>query len=148
MASKPAGCRRLLAALGLAAAALCLAGAAAASPRAALPDFGPNVIIFDPSMSTGEIKATVDKIAEQQVPDQFGTNRYALLFMPGDYGTPDAPLNFQVGYYTEVAGLGALPGDVNVTGTIDVFNQCDDNNFCTALVNFWRSLSNLTLNVA
>ena len=30
-----------------------------------------------------------------------------------------APLNFQVGYYTEVAGLGSSPNDVTVNGTID-----------------------------
>ena len=47
------------------------------------PDFGPNVLIFDPSMSTSEIQAQVDAIAGQQVSNQFGTERYALLFKPG-----------------------------------------------------------------
>jgi hypothetical protein len=125
---------------------LALTGAAAASPgaaqaAAAVPDFGPNVTIFDPSMSTSAIKATVDAIAAQQVPDQFGSNRFALLFMPGRYGSAADPLNFNVGYYTEVVGLGALPTDVTVTGTIDVHNQCSGPGDCTALVNFWRSLS-------
>ena len=115
---------------------------------AATPDFGPNVKIFDPSMSTSEIKAAVDAIAAQQVPNQFGTQRYALLFKPGTYGSAAAPLNFQVGYYTEVAGLGSSPHDVTVNGTIDVYNQCFGPGDCTALVNFWRSLSNLTINVA
>ena len=58
-------------------------------------------------MSTSEIKATVDAIATQQVSNEFGTQRYALLFMPGTYGSAADPLNFQLGYYTEVAGLGA-----------------------------------------
>src|SRR6185503_6901980 len=31
--------------------------------------------------------------------------------------------------------------------SVYVHNQCDANNFCTALNNFWRSLSNLTINV-
>jgi hypothetical protein len=35
-----------------------------------------------------------------------------------------------------------------VNGTIDVYNQCFGPGDCTALVNFWRSLSNLTINVA
>ena len=74
--------------------------------------------------------------------------RYALLFKPGTYGTAAAPLNFQVGYYTEVAGLGSSPSDVTVNGTIDVYNQCFGPGDCTALVNFWRSLSNLTIQVA
>jgi hypothetical protein len=142
----------LLVVLAVTTAALALTGAAAVSPgaaqaAAAVPDFGPNVKILDPSMSTGAIKATVDAIAAQQVPDQFGSNRYALLFMPGRYGSAADPLNFNVGYYTEVVGLGALPTDVTVTGTIDVHNQCSGPGDCTALVNFWRSLSNLTIDI-
>ncbi len=84
--------------------------AAAAKPPAGQPDFGPNVFVFDPSMPTSQIQATVDAIAAQQVPNQFGTQRYALLFKPGTYGTPQNPLNFQVGYYTSVAGLGRRAG--------------------------------------
>jgi hypothetical protein len=142
-----------LLAIGLVAAALVAPGAAAASPdtvKTAAADsiFGPNVKILDPSMSTSEIKATVDAIAAQQVSAQFGTQRYAVLFKPGTYGSAAAPLNFQVGYYTEVAGLGTSPRDVAVNGTIDVYNQCFGPGDCTALVNFWRSLSNLTINVA
>lgn len=112
----------------------------------AAPDFGPNVLVFDPSMPTSEIQATVNRIGAQQVGNQFGPERYALLFKPGTYGTAATPLNFQVGFYTEVAGLGALPDDVAVNGSIYVHNQCD-NNGCTALDNFWRSLSNLAINV-
>ena len=123
------------------------AGPASATPLAgSQPDFGPNVFVFDPSMTTSQIQATVNAIATQQVPNQFGTQRYALLFKPGTYGTPDDPLNFQVGYYTSVAGLGASPSDVVVNGSIYVHNQCDANG-CVALNNFWRSLSNLTINV-
>src|SRR5712691_3520824 len=143
---------RLVVAITLAAGALAITGATAASGHAvrtaaAVPDFGPNVKIFDPSMSTSRIKATVDAIATQQVSNQFGTQRYAVLFKPGTYGSASAPLNFQVGYYTEVAGLGSSPNDVGVNGTIDVYNQCFPDG-CTALVNFWRSVSNLTINVA
>ena len=31
---------------------------------------------------------------------------------------------FQVGYYTEVAGLGARPTDVTINGHVDVYNRC------------------------
>jgi hypothetical protein len=34
-----------------------------------------------------------------------------------------------------------------IRGTIDAYNQCFSDG-CTALVNFWRSISNLTINVA
>jgi hypothetical protein len=113
--------------------------------QAGAPDFGPNVYIFSPSMPQSQIQATVDSIASQQVGNQFGTQRYALLFEPGTYGSAADPLFFQVGYYTSVAGLGASPGDVVINGAVDSFNQCDSG-FCTSLVNFWRSLSNLTIN--
>jgi hypothetical protein len=111
------------------------------------PNFGPNVIVFNPSMPVSQIQTTVDAIANQQVSNQFGTQRYALLFEPGTYGTAQSPLAFQLGYYTEVAGLGASPGDVIINGHIDVYNQCFSATNCTALVNFWRSLANLTINV-
>src|SRR5437763_17210446 len=121
--------------------------AAAAPPHSGQPDLGPNVLVFDPSMPTSQIQAAVDAIAAQQVPNQFGSQRYALLFKPGTYGTAAHPLNFQVGYYTSVAGLGRSPGDVVVNGSIYVHNQCFGPGDCTALVNFWRSVSNLTINV-
>jgi hypothetical protein len=111
------------------------------------PDFGPNVLIFDPSMPTSQIQATVDAIAAQQVDSEMGTQRYTLLFKPGVYGSASTPLTFQVGYYTEVAGLGASATDVTINGHVDVYNRCLTADNCIALVNFWRSLSNLTINV-
>jgi hypothetical protein len=111
-------------------------------------DFGPNVIIFDPSMPTSEIQAQVDAIYAQQVDDEMGPNRYALLFKPGTYGSAETPLIVKVGYYTEVAGLGLLPTDVVINGHVDVYNRCLTPDNCIALVNFWRSVSNLTINVS
>jgi hypothetical protein len=110
------------------------------------PAFGPNVFIFTPDMPPSEIQAKVDSVATQQVSNQFGTQRYALLFEPGTYGSKTEPLTFQVGYYTSVAGLGVSPGDVVINGAINVSNQCFGANNCIALDNFWRSLSNLTIN--
>jgi hypothetical protein len=124
-----------------------IAAVGAATASSTKPDFGTNVYIFNPSMPQSQIQATVDAVANQQVSNQFGTQRYALLFEPGTYGSSTTPLNFQVGYYTEVAGLGFSPNDVVINGSIDVYNQCFGPNNCIALVNFWRSLSNLTINV-
>jgi hypothetical protein len=143
----------VLVASTLATAVLAIAGGAAVTARSAtapVPDFGPNVKIFDPSMSPAEIKETVDAIAAEQTSNEFGAERYALLFMPGTYGSAGAPLNFEVGYYTDVSGLGASPKDVIVNGTIDTYARCDVTAVvgCTSLANFWRSLSNLTINVA
>src|SRR5262245_26629325 len=114
------------------------------------PDLGPNVIVFDPSMPVDDIQATVDAIHARQVDDEMGTNRYALLFKPGVYGTDDNPLQMKVGYYTEVTGLGASPSDVVINGKVEVYNRCLANggtSNCLALVNFWRTLSNLTIHV-
>jgi len=121
---------------------------ASAEPTAARPpDLGPNVLVFDPSMPTSQIQAAVDAVAAQQVDSEMGTQRFTLLFKPGVYGTTAAPLTFQVGYYTEVAGLGAAPTDVVINGHVDVYNRCLAPDNCHALINFWRSLSNLTVNV-
>jgi hypothetical protein len=150
------GLRRLVPLAGVAVLLIALStnpGTASASPGTDLPggagrpDFGANVKIFDPSMPTSEIQATVDAIAAAQVDNEMGTQRYALLFKPGTYGTADHPLIFQVGYYTEVAGLGRTPTDVTINGHVDVYNRCLTPTNCIALVNFWRSLSNLTINV-
>ena len=113
-------------------------------------DFGPNVRIFNPSMSVAEIEAIADTIYVQQVNDEMGSNRYALLFMPGEYGTLSDPLQIKVGYYTEVSGLGASPTDVTINGKIEVYNRClgdGGTTNCFALNNFWRTISNLSLNI-
>ncbi len=48
-----------------------------------------------------------------------------------------------------MAGLGPSPGGVVINGAIDSFNRCFPStgvtSNCTALDNFWRSLSNLTI---
>jgi len=120
---------------------------ALASPSAQR-DLGPNVTIFTSSMSVEAIKAKFDEITKAQFSNEFGPRRDAVYFMPGTYGTPEKPLNVQVGYYTEVAGLGASPTDVKINGTISVYNRCladNENGNCLALTNFWRSMSNLTI---
>ncbi len=126
------------------------------------PDFGTNVTIFDPSMPTSEIQAKFDEIFALQRDNEMGSARYSLLFMPGVYGSAEEPLLGTIGYYTEVAGLGASPGDVQINGKMQVYNRCftpdgfpadptdpfNPDNQCFALNNFWRGLSNLTINVS
>src|SRR5205807_7142196 len=114
---------------------------------AAPPAFGPNVGGVTPAMPQSQSQATLDAISTQQVPNQFGRQRYGVLFEPGTYGSTQSPLVFQLGYYTQVAGVGATPNAVVINGAVDVFNQCRGSGPCDGLNNFWRSLSNLTLNV-
>jgi hypothetical protein len=126
------------------------AGESTASAAPVANPFGPNVLIFEPSMPVSQIQAAVDAIYAQQVSAEMGTNRYALLFMPGVYGSAAQPLQMKVGYYTEVAGLGGSPTDVTINGKIEVYNRCfgsGGTSDCHALVNFWRTLSNLSLNI-
>ena len=70
---------------------LCFAllGGSTASAAPPAPALGPNVTVFDPSMPVSQIQATVDAINAEQVDAEMGTNRYALLFKPGVYGTAE-----------------------------------------------------------
>ncbi|WP_235876832.1 hypothetical protein [Saccharopolyspora terrae] len=106
------------------------------------PDFGPNVRIFDPSMSPESIQQQLDddfNNLKDTLADQMSEDRVAHLFKPGEYAVND-----NVGYYTSVAGLGKNPGDVTINGniTVDAFNESDEGN---ATQNFWRSAENMTV---
>lgn len=100
-------------------------------------DLGPNVFIFDPSMPADAIQGTCNTLFSQQESNQFGNQRYALLFKPGTYNA-----NIRVGFYTQVAGLGQMPDDVNVSGGIGVDAGWMAGN---ATCNFWRSCENLAI---
>jgi hypothetical protein len=120
-------------------------------PDAASAQFGADVCVFSDAMSQAAIQADLNAISAQQVPvgSQFDSNRYSVFFEPGTYGSAADPLVFQVGYYTQVAGLGAEPSDTVINGAIDMFNNlCTaGTSDCNADDNFWRSVSNLELNV-
>jgi ricin-type beta-trefoil lectin protein len=101
------------------------------------PDLGPNVKVFDPSMGNAAIQSQLDTIDNAQQSNQFGTQRYALLFRPGSYD-----VNVRVGYYTQVAGLGLSPNDTVINGGgVSADAQWDGGN---ATQNFWRDVENLT----
>jgi hypothetical protein len=102
------------------------------------PDFGPNVIIFDPSMSSATIQQQIDSIYGQQDADQFGTGRRAFFFKPGKYN-----LDVQVGFYTHVIGLGQSPDDVSITGAVRAKADWLGGNNATC--NFWRGAENLAV---
>ncbi|MGG1555561.1 Ig-like domain-containing protein [Paenibacillus ferrarius] len=99
------------------------------------PDFGPNVYIFDSLTPPADIQRTSDNLFAIQEQNQFGQERYAMLFKQGSYTT-----NIRLGFYTQVAGLGMLPDDVNFTGGVSVdANWLPPHN---ATQNFWRSVEN------
>lgn len=130
------------------------AGAAQAAPGQQVdpfaPDFGPNVEVVSPDTPLDEVQAMLDELAAAQVDAEMSTARHSVLFLPGAYGTATDPLQARVGYYTEIAGLGASPEDVDITGKLEVYNRCladGGTGNCLALVNFWRTISNLSLHV-
>lgn len=99
-------------------------------------DLGPRVLLFDPAMTN--LQARLDAVFHEQESSQFGTNRYALLFRPGQYRA-----DVQVGFYTQVLGLGASPDDVVIEGAVrSKANWMAHHN---ATCNFWRSAENLAV---
>ena len=149
--------RGAAAALAVTAAMIAVAGTAGAAQAAPgqqvdpfAPDFGPNVEVVSPDTPLDEVQAMLDELAAAQVDAEMSTARHSVLFLPGAYGTAADPLQARVGYYTEIAGLGASPEDVDITGKLEVYNRCladGGTSNCLALVNFWRTISNLSLHV-
>ena len=95
------------------------------------PDLGPNVLIFDPAMPQAAMQQQIDKIYSVERTNEFGPERYALLFLPGEYH-----LDVPVGFYTQVLGLGASPDAVHISGNVHADASHDNNNATTT---FWRA---------
>jgi hypothetical protein len=101
------------------------------------PDFGPNVQVFDPSMSSSTIQSALDTVFNQQQTNQFGTQRNAFLFKPGTYS-----VNANVGFNTQVMGLGQNPDQTQINGGVTSDAQWNGGNGTT---NFWREVENLSI---
>jgi hypothetical protein len=101
------------------------------------PNFGSNVYIFNTSMPTSTIQNDINSIWSQQQSNQFGTQRYELMFEPGTYN-----VSVPVGFYTEVVGLGQNPSQTVITGGGIYTNAAWNNGNATE--NFWRDVENIT----
>ncbi|MFI5589358.1 RICIN domain-containing protein [Amycolatopsis sp. NPDC051758] len=108
-------------------------------PTSGQPDLGPNVVIFDPSMSSSSIQSRLNSIFSQQERNQFGSQRYAVMFKPGTYSN-----DVNVGFYTQVLGLGLSPDAVTINGAVHV--EADWFPPQNATQNFWRGAENLSVN--
>jgi hypothetical protein len=111
------------------------------------PDFGPNVVVMNPSMSVSDINAKLQALATSST--GFDENRTAVLFKPGTYGSASGQndpksatgqVDSSVGFMMTVQGLGASPDDVVINGNLRV-GAAGQN----ALATFWRALSNLKI---
>lgn len=104
--------------------------------------FGENVFFFAPEDDVAKVQETVDEIYRIQEANQFGKERHAIYFLPGKY---DKNLRVDVGFYTQVAGLGCVPTEVELSSL-----QCEANWMAygsnhNATCNFWRGVENMTL---
>jgi hypothetical protein len=127
---------RLLTRLGFTAGLLAAALPALAA-KSAKPVFGPNVVIFDPSMPSQAIQKQIDAVYAIQQHNEFGPQRNALLFLPGSYSV-DVP----VGFYTEVMGLSASPDATRIAGNVHADANLGNNNATTT---FWRAAEGLSV---
>ncbi len=112
-------------------------GVATVAGQSPGPDFGPNVFIFDANMPMETIQRRINQVFSQQERSQFGSGRYAFFFKPGEY-----QLDVNVGFYTEVLGLGLSPDSVSILG--QVHSEADwmgGNATCT----FWRSVAGMAV---
>ncbi len=101
------------------------------------PDFGPNVFVFDPSMSMASIQGQLNTVFNRMEKNHFGNERYAYFFKPGAYN-----LDVQIGFYMSAIGLGQSPDNVTITGSVRTNANWFQGN---ATQNFWRGMENLSV---
>ncbi len=108
------------------------------TPTGNTPNLGPNVFVFSTSMPASTIQNDINQVYATQQSNQFGTQRYELMFEPGTYN-----VSIPVGFYTEVVGLGQNPSQTVITGGgIHADAAWNGGN---ATTNFWRGVENITI---
>ena len=108
------------------------------APTGNTPNLGPNVFVFSTSMPASTIQNDINQVYATQQSNQFGTQRYELMFEPGTYN-----VSIPVGFYTEVVGLGQNPSQTVITGGgIHADAAWNGGN---ATTNFWRGVENITI---
>ena len=103
--------------------------------------FGNNTYIFNPADSREEMKQIIDPITTEMANgriSQFTDKRFAFLFKPGNYDW----LQFENGFYMQVAGLGKLPTDTQIDKVYVTTDWLGNKN---ATCNFWRAIENVSL---
>lgn len=101
--------------------------------------FGTNTYIFSNTDCQEDIdRVEADVFAKQQY-NQFGKERYAFLYKPGDYTSTNNVI--ENGYYTQILGLGKTPYDVKLYNVKTPPALSDNNVTC----NFWQGIENVTI---
>jgi hypothetical protein len=112
--------------------------------------FGANIRFYDIKYDAiSGIEADVNRIHDREmfgnVMDNNGRNgefsgkRYALYFKPGEYRDFE---KFKIGFYTHAAGLGRVPEETKLFGSIETPPHLQYNN---ATCTFWRSIENFEI---
>ncbi len=107
-----------------------------------LEAFGENTYFFSPEDDVADVQRVLDEIYALQEANQFGKERHAIYFLPGVY---DESLKVNVGFYTQVAGLGISPTEVQLPSLQCYANWMAWGSNHNATCNFWRGVENLTL---
>jgi hypothetical protein len=102
-----------------------------------VPDFGPNVAVFTPKSDGAEMQKKIDAVYAVQQHAEFGTERNAFLFLPGEYHV-DIP----IGFYTQIAGVGPTPDAVRIAGNVHADASLPRNN---ATCTFWRGVEGFSV---
>lgn len=108
-----------------------------AAEKPSIPNLGSNVLVFSPSMPAADMQRQIDAIYAVQQHGEFGTQRNAVLFLPGEY-----KLDIPIGFYTQIVGLGATPDSVHITGNVHSDASLPRNN---ATCTFWRGVEGFSV---
>ena len=104
--------------------------------------FGKNTLICseddDFSLIQNVIDEKHDRLETGSV-GQFSSDRFAVMFMPGNY----SDVTMRLGYYTTAIGLGESPINTTIKELYVSTNVLSNNN---ATCTFWRNVENLSIN--
>ncbi|MCR5254969.1 MAG: glycoside hydrolase family 55 protein [Acetatifactor sp.] len=105
--------------------------------------FGENARIYAPTDDPEVVNNELMKLFNRQETAQFDDKRYAVMFKPGEYAET---IDLKTGFYMDVFGLGLLPTDTVLQSFNNPAQWLGDNNNHNATCNFWRGVSNFTVN--
>lgn len=103
---------------------------------------GENTYVFSPYDDPDEVGRVCASIFRNQEKNQFGGERYALLFKSGIY---DEKISPKIGFYTHIAGLSLSPEDTVLASLNCEARWLGGSSNHNATCNFWRGAENLTV---
>ncbi|MDR2701491.1 MAG: hypothetical protein LBB72_03565 [Spirochaetaceae bacterium] len=113
--------------------------------------FGGNIMFYDQKYDKiDSIEKEINRIHDTEMLGsiqeeggrraEFSSKRYAMYFKPGEY---KGFTEFKIGFYTHIAGLGKVPVQTRLFGSVVTPPHLPNNN---ATCTFWRSIENFQIN--